>query len=261
MQADVFIKRRNDSLLLFGLLATVTVGSILLTRYDVAKGFTSFGKALFWGVINFYPNAASLRRLSDILRKLWETVLISVASTVVAAVPSLFLALCGSRTTRVHVFFTVCARGIGSFFRNMPLVAWAMVLMLAFSQSSLTGFLALFLGSLGFLTRAFMETIDEVGEEVVEALKATGAARPHITSQAVLPSSVPQIVSWLLFMIETNVRDATLVGFLTGTGIGFLFDVYYKSFNYHAASLVVIVTVIAVIAMEAISNSIRRVIL
>ena len=261
MQVDVFIKRRNDALLLFGLLAAVTVGSVVLTRYDLVKGFTSFIRAFSWGVSSFYPNGKSIRRLPDILAKLWETVLISIASTMVAAIIALFLALAGSQTTRVHVFFTVLARGIGSFFRNMPLVAWAMVLMLAFSQSALTGFLALFFGSLGFLTRAFMETIDEVGEEVVDALKATGAARPHITTQAVLPSSMPQMVSWLLFMIETNIRDATLVGLLTGTGIGFLFDVYYKSFNYHAASLVVIITVVAVIAVEAVSNSIRRVIL
>lgn len=40
-----------------------------------------------------------------------------------------------------------------------------------------------------------------------------------------------------------------------------MFDVYYKSFNYHAASLIVIVTVITVVAMEAISNGVRRVIL
>jgi len=261
MQADVFTKRRKSALLLFGLLAALTLGSAVLTRYDVARGLTSFFRAFIWGVTSFYPDGKSMRRLPEILTKLWDTMLISVASTMVAAILSLFLALAGSRTTRVHAFFTVLARGIGSFFRNMPLVAWAMVLMLAFSQSSLTGFLALFFGSLGFLTRAFMETFDEVGEEVVDALKATGAARPHITSQAVLPSSMPQMVSWLLFMIETNIRDATLVGLLTGTGIGFLFDVYYKSFNYHAASLVVIVTVIAVIAMEGISNSVRRVIL
>jgi len=260
-QADVFVRRRNNSVFFFGLLGAVTIGSIVLTQYDVAKGLISFAKAFFWGASNFYPVGTSFRRLPDILVKLLETVLMSISATVVAAVPSLFLALSGSRSTRIHPFFTVCARGIGSFFRNMPLVAWAMILMLAFSQSPLTGFLALFLGSLGFLTRAFMETIDEVGEEAVEALKATGAARPHITFQAVLPSSMPQVVSWLLFMIETNIRDATLVGFLTGTGIGFLFDVYYKSFNYHAASLVVIVTVIAVIGLETISNGVRRVIL
>ncbi|MGO9412473.1 MAG: PhnE/PtxC family ABC transporter permease [Spirochaetia bacterium] len=261
MQVDIFIKRRDNALLLFGLLAAVTIGSVVLTRYDLLKGFTSFVKAFTWGVSSFYPDGRSFKRLPDILDKLWDTVLISIASTMVAAVFALLLALAGSRTTRVHVFFTVLARGIGSFFRNMPLVAWAMVLMLAFSQSALTGFLALFFGSVGFLTRAFMETIDEVGQGVVDALKATGAARPHITTQAVLPSSMPQMVSWLLFMIETNIRDATLVGFLTGTGIGFMFDVYYKSFNYHAASLIVIVTVITVVAMEAISNGVRRVIL
>jgi phosphonate transport system permease protein len=136
-----------------------------------------------------------------------------------------------------------------------------MVLMLAFSQSPMTGYLALFCGSLGFLTRAFIETIDEVSSYAVEALVATGAGYWPVIFQAVVPSSIPLIISWLLYMVETNIRDATLVGMLTGTGIGFSFDLYYKSLNYHAASLVVILIVITVIAIEFMSNTIRRVIL
>nr|MDA8227519.1 ABC transporter permease subunit [Desulfitobacterium hafniense] len=115
--------------------------------------------------------------------------------------------------------------------------------------------------SLGFLTRAFMETIDEVGSHSVEALKATGADYFHIVFQAVLPASMPQIISWLLYTIETNIRHATLVGILTGTGIGFSFELYYKSMNYHAASLVVILIVITVFFIEYVSNYIRKVIL
>jgi phosphonate transport system permease protein len=248
-------------LIFFALLTILTAGSIIITQYDVLKGFTSFAKAFTWGASNFYPDAGSLTKLPDILVKLWETVLMSVAATTVAAIFSLLLAVAGSRTTRMHRSFTAITRGIASFFRNIPLVAWAMILMLAFSQSELTGLLALFLGSLGFLTRAFMETIDEVGDNAVEALKATGAAYFPIIFQAVLPASMPQVVSWLLFMVETNIRDATLVGLLTGTGIGFSFDVYYKSFDYHAASLVVIVIVITVLIVEMISNGVRRVIL
>lgn len=136
-----------------------------------------------------------------------------------------------------------------------------MVLMISFSQSPLTGYLALFFGSLGFLTRAFMETIDEVGNNSIEALQATGASYFHIIFQAVLPASMPQMISWLLYMIETNIRDATLVGVLTGTGIGFSFDLYYKRFDYHAASLVVLLIVITVIVIELVSNNVRRVIL
>jgi phosphonate transport system permease protein len=261
MQADVFTRRRNNALIFFALLAILTAGSMIITQFNVLKGGASIAKALLWGAANFYPDAGSITRLPDILVKLWETVLMSIAATTVAAVFSLLLAVAGSRATRIHRSFTVIARGIASFFRNVPLVAWAMILMLAFSQSSLTGFLALFFGSLGFLTRAFMETIDEVGANAVEALKSTGAAYFSVIFQAVLPASMPQVVSWLLFMVETNIRDATLVGLLTGTGIGFSFDVYYMAFNYHAASLVVLVIVITVLIVETVSNGVRRVIL
>lgn len=261
MQADIFTKRRNQSLTFFALLAILTVGAIIITQFNVLKGFASTAKALIWAFSNFYPDAGSLTKLADILVKLRETVLMSIASTTAAAVFALFLALAGSRTTRLNSLFSIVSRGIASFFRNIPLVAWAMVLMLAFSQSPLTGYLALFLGSIGFLTRAFIETIDEVGNNSVEALQATGAGYFHIIFQAVLPSSMPQMISWLLYMIETNIRDATLVGILTGTGIGFSFELYYQRLDYHAASLVVILIVITVIIIESISNKIRRVIL
>lgn len=261
MGADIFSKRKINTVIFFGLIALLTAGSMIITQYDVQKGFTSFIKAFEWGASNFYPDGKSMTRLPDILSALKDTVLISIASTTVASVFSLLLAFTGSRATRINNLFTIVARGIASLFRNIPLVAWAMVLMLAFSQSSLTGFLALFFGSIGFLTRSFMEAIDEVSDHTIEALKATGASGFHIIFQAILPASLPQIISWLLFMIETNIRDATLVGFLTGTGIGFSFDVYYKAFDYHTASLVVVVTIITVIITERISNFVRGVIL
>ncbi|ATW26640.1 PhnE/PtxC family ABC transporter permease [Candidatus Formimonas warabiya] len=261
MQANIFAKRRRDSLVFFSLLIVLTVGSVLITQYDVVKGFTSSIKAIAWGLSNFYPTPESFKKLPDMLIKLRETVLMSIAATNIAAIFALFMALSGSRTTRINSAFSIISRGIASLFRNIPLVAWAMVLMLAFSQSPLTGYLALFCGSFGFLTRAFMETIDEVGSNAVEALQATGAGYFHIVFQAVLPSSMPQMISWLLYMIETNIRDATLVGMLTGTGIGFSFELYYTGLNYHAASLVVLLIVITVLVIESLSNWIRRVIL
>jgi phosphonate transport system permease protein len=261
MLPDIFIKRRNDSLLFFITLTALTICSIIITQYDVVKGFTSVGKAFVWGVSNFYPDAHAMTKLPDIAQKLWETVLMSVASTTIAAIFAVILAVLGYRTTRINGFFSVLVRGLASIFRNVPLVAWAMILMLAFSQSLLTGYLALFFGSLGFLTRAFIETVDEASMHAVEALQATGASYPSIILQAVLPSSLPQMISWLLYMIDTNIRDATLVGLLTGTGIGFTFDLFYKNFQFHEASLVVILIVITIIVIEMVSNYVRRIIL
>lgn len=59
-------------------------------------------------------------------------------------------------------------------------------------------------------------------------------------------------------MIENNLRDATLVGLLTGTGIGFVFDLYFKSLRYGPAGLVVLAIIVLVIGVELVSNQVER---
>ena len=53
-------------------------------------------------------------------------------------------------------------------------------------------------------------------------------------------------------------REATLIGILTGTGIGFIFNLYYRSFRYDAAGLVILIVAVIVSAIELISNKIRK---
>jgi phosphonate transport system permease protein len=48
---------------------------------------------------------------------------------------------------------------------------------------------------------------------------------------------------------------------LTATGIGYLFDMYYKRLDFSSASLVVLLIIVTVIIIETISNQIRKVIL
>ena len=113
-------------------------------------------------------------------------------------------------------------------------------------------------GSFGYLTRCFLESVDEMGAGPVEALRAAGASYGQIVAQAVIPMTITAVLSQVLYMIETNIRDATLVGILTGTGIGFVFDIYYKSFRYDIAGLTILAIVIVVIACEVVSNFVRR---
>jgi len=261
MQVDVFTKKRRKSFIFFSFLFVATLVAIVITEYNVAKGFSSIPKAIQWAFSNFYPDKESLEKLPDILAKLKETVLISIAATMVGAVFAFVFAIFGSSTTKINGFLSKISRAIATVFRNIDISVWSMVLLFSFGQSALTGYFALFFGSFGFLTRAFIETIDEVSNSSVEALRATGASYFSVIFQSVIPSSIPQIISWILFMVETNIRNATLVGILTGTGIGFAFDLYYKSLNYHTASLVVVVIVLTILFIEFISNYVRRVIL
>lgn len=261
MQVDIFKVKRRNTCLFIGVLLVLTMVSSSVTQYDAMRGFTSIWKAFAWALRNFYPNAAAMSLFSNIMVRLHETVLMAVAATTVGSAFALFFSLMGSRTTKMNTLFYLISRGIATIFRNIPVVAWAMVLLFTFGQSAMTGYLALFFTTFGFLTRGFVETIDEASESAVEALTATGAGYMPIIFNAVIPSSLPQMISWMLYMIETNIRDSTLVGLLTGTGIGFSFSLYYNMMNYNAASLVVLVIVVTILTTELLSNYIRRVIL
>jgi phosphonate transport system permease protein len=257
-----FFRRQKTMLTLFFLgMIVLSMGASAISDFDLIDAFEAIPRVAVWMASNLVPNSAALARLPRILDRLVETIFMSITASVSAAIFSFLFALLGSVTTTPGGFFAALSRGFASINRNIPVAAWAMIFLLAFGQSSFTGFLALFFATFGFLTRAFVETIDEASASSVEALRAAGASYSHIIAQAVVPASLPQMLSWLLYMIETNIRSATLVGLLTGSGIGFMFDIYYKSLQYKSAALVVICIVIVVLAIEMTSNALRRVIL
>jgi phosphonate transport system permease protein len=258
---SVFVKRKRTFLLTFLVIFTLFAISTLVTHYDVIKGFESIPQAIRWIAKNLVPTAASWEKLPKILEKLIETALLSVAVTVCAAICAFFFSLFGTKTTKVNSSISRIVRIIAAFFRNVPNVVWAILLLFSFGQNILTGFFALFFVSFGMLTRMFIETIDEVCSDCVEALHATGAKSLQTVFQGIIPSSLPEIVSWILYMIEFNIRDSTLIGLLTATGIGAMFDLYYKRLDYGSASIVVIFIVILVIGVELISSQIRKVIM
>ncbi|MBN2509705.1 MAG: phosphonate ABC transporter, permease protein PhnE [Spirochaetales bacterium] len=260
--AGTYLKSKRIRLFLFfvGLFAAAAL-SMAATNYHIEDSFTAIPKVIVWMARNLVPDGKSLTRLPKILDKLFETVLMSVAASVSAAALSFPVALAGSATSCKQRWLMYSARGVASFFRNIPIVAWAMIFLLTFGQSPFTGYVALFFASFGFLARAFIEAIDETAAAPVEALRAAGGSYGHIIFQGVLPSVLPQMVSWVLYMIETNIRSAALVGLLTGSGIGFTFSIYYKSLQYQSASLVVITIVAVVLVIEAVSNKLRRLIL
>ncbi|MFD2924003.1 phosphonate ABC transporter, permease protein PhnE [Halobacillus naozhouensis] len=261
MNEQIMRKRSWSATIFLIIIIVITYLSAYITNFNFFQGMATVPAAIGWIVSNLFITQESLEQLPAILTQLTETIFMSIAATTTAAVVSIFLGLMGSKTTKVNGFLSGLARLIASASRNIPVVAWALILLLSFGQNSVTGYLALFVGTVGFLTRAFIESIDEASQSSVEALTATGATYFQIVSKAVVPQSLPQMISWILFMIETNIRSATLVGILTGTGIGYIFDLYYKTMDYNTVALITCSIVIAVIIIELMSNSIRKVIL
>lgn len=257
---SVFRKRKITYSMVFITIFALYMIASVITEFKLADGMKAFPEAAVWIANKLVPDAEAFTRLPNILDKLMETALLSVAVTTIAAVVAFAFSLFGSKTLKFNGIINQIVRMIAAFFRNVPDVVWAMLLMFSFGQNILTGFFALFFTTFGMLTRSFIETIDEVSSECVEALDATGANFAQIVFQGIIPSSVTGVITWILYMIETNIRSSTLIGILTATGIGYLFDMYYKRLEFASASLVVLSIVVLVIIIEMISNQLRKVI-
>lgn len=216
---NVFLKRKLMYTIVLAVVLGIYIVSSLVTEFHLTEGVASFPKAFAWIAENLIPDEMAMKRFPKILNKLMETALLSVAVTVIAAVFAFFFSLFGSKATGFHGIVNRIVRIVAAFFRNVPDVVWAMLLMFSFGQNILTGFFALFFTTFGLLTRAFIETIDEVSASCIEALHASGANFIQTVFQGIIPSTITGIVTWILYMIETNIRSSTLIGILTATGI------------------------------------------
>lgn len=253
--------RKRQLRTLMGVVAVVVAFQLcsMVCNFSLTYALSSVPAAFVWMFQNFIPTAESLANFPLVITQTVSTALDSVAATVIAAVAGIVLSVLGSSTIGVSwAPVRGVIRAIASVFRNIPMIAWALLLLLSFKQNEFTGFLALFLTTFGQLTRFFLDTFDEIPTGPVEALKSCGAGYWQIVFQAGLPLAVADLMSWMLYMVETNIRSATLIGLLTGTGIGFVFNLYYTSFRYDTAGLVIIVTIVFVLVIEAVSNVARR---
>lgn len=260
MGTDILRKKKWRTTVILLLLIFFTYGSAVITDFSLIEGIAAIPGTLMWMAANLIPSSEALDNLPKVLDRLWETIVLSVFATMTATICALFFAMLGSKTTQVQNILGVVARFIASVFRNIPVVAWALILVISFGHNVITGYFALFFSTFGFLVRMFIETIDEASSDGVEALKSSGSTYLQVVFKGVLPDTMPQMLSWVFYMIETNIRSATLVGILTGTGIGYLFDMYYKNLNYEMVGLITITIVLVVFAIEFASNKVRRVI-
>ena len=64
-------------------------------------------------------------------------------------------------------------------------------------------------------------------------------------------------MSYVLYRFETNIRAATVLGFVGAGGIGFYLQTYLRMIDYAAAATVLLVTVMMVVVVDGISSRLR----
>jgi phosphonate transport system permease protein len=120
------------------------------------------------------------------------------------------------------------------------------------------GVLAVVAYTTTILAKLYSEAIEAIDPGPVEAVTAAGATRLQVLRFGVVPQLLPLFISFTLYRFETNIRAAAILGFVGAGGIGFYIQTYLRMLNYPAASAVLLVLVVLVMAVDFASSRIRQ---
>jgi phosphonate transport system permease protein len=195
--------------------------------------------------------------LKDLIYAMFETIEIAFLGTFIAITLSIPVGLFSARNLAPNYLVFLIARIITIFFRAIPEFIIAMILVIAVGFGAIPGVLALGLHTMGFLAKFYAEDIEHVNKGPIEALKASGASKGQIISFAVIPQIIPSFVANNLYILDRNIRMATMLGIVGAGGIGYELLSSFRMFEYQRVSAIIIIIFITIFIIDHLSSLIR----
>ena len=195
--------------------------------------------------------------LSQLTYAMFETIEIAFLGTFIAIVLSIPFGLFSARNLAPNYFVYIVCKIIVIFFRAIPEFIIAMILVIAIGFGAMPGVLALGLHTMGFLAKFYAEDIEHINKGPIDALKSSGATKSQIISFGVIPQILPSFVANNLYILDRNVRMATMLGIVGAGGIGYELQSSFRMFEYERVSAIIILIFLTIFIIDHLSAFIR----
>ena len=237
-----------------GLIAFVVFG---LIRFDVSftrlvNGLDRFGKIA--GAL-FPPTPGDA--FWELLRAMLESIGMAFLGTLIASIIAVPLGFLGARNVLPIWLFRFPIRRSFDFLRGVDALVWALVFVRAVGLGPLAGVLAIATTDIGILSKLFAEAIENVDRKQVDGVQATGANAVQRVRFGIIPQVLPIMVSNALYMFESNVRSATILGIVGAGGIGFHLSDRIRAHRWEEVGFIIIMIIVFVALIDFISHMIR----
>ena len=216
----------------------------------------SYSSKYFGDIINrmLPPDFSNFQNL---IYSMLETIEIAFLGTFIAIVLSIPVGLFSARNLAPNYMVFLIARIITIFFRAIPEFIIAMILVIAIGFGAVPGVLALGIHTMGFLAKFYAEDIEHINKGPVEALKSSGASKRQIISFAVIPQIIPSFIANNLYILDRNIRMATMLGIVGAGGIGYELQSSFRMFEYERVSAIIILIFATIFIIDHLSAFIR----
>lgn len=192
------------------------------------------------------------------LSLLWETLLIAYTATLLGTLGALALCFHAAQNLRRSAASYWIVRRIFEVARTIPDLVYALLFVFAFGIGPLAGILAIAVHTMGGSGKLFAETVENIDMKPVEGLRATGANWLQMVRFAVLPQVLPNFATFTLWRFETNVRTASVIGFVGAGGIGQELYTAIRMLYYEDISALLLLLVVTVMLIDVGCEKLRH---
>ncbi|WP_420853793.1 phosphonate ABC transporter, permease protein PhnE [Rhodovulum imhoffii] len=206
---------------------------------------------------DFWSN--SMWRHGDVAWAIFETILMAFLGTMGAALVALPMAFLAARNFTPVMTVRFAIRRVFDFVRGVDALIWTIVLARAFGPGPLTGALAILLTDSGSFGKMFSEALENVDQKQIEGVQSTGAPVVARYRFGVIPQITPVLLSQVLYFLESNTRSATIIGAITGGGIGLLLtQAIITQKDWEEVTYYIVLIILMVMLMDWFSGILRR---
>ncbi|RAL24821.1 phosphonate ABC transporter, permease protein PhnE [Lujinxingia litoralis] len=235
------------------LIAGLYIWSAMGVDFSVSRIFGNFDHAANF-LSRMLPPDFSVS--ANVARSLLETVQMALIGTTLAAIVSLPIATLAARNISARPF-QVVARLVLNLLRTIPSIIWGLFFVAIVGLGPFPGILALTFYAAGYLGKFYYEGIESIDPRPLQALRTVGATPLQRFRFGVFPQVLPLMLGYTLYMLEYNVRAASILGVVGAGGIGFYLYTYINNFQYDRAATALLFLLAVVTVLDAVSSRVR----
>ncbi|UJP10194.1 ABC transporter permease subunit [Microbacterium sp. KUDC0406] len=188
-----------------------------------------------------------------------DTVKIALAACLITLVLSLGIGSLAARNVAPNAGVRGGFRLLLVVIRGIPELILAIVLIVITGLGAQAGTIALAFGGIGLLGKLIADSFEEVPRGPERAMTAAGATRLQRYAAATLPQGSRALIGHTFYLLDTNIRAATLLGIVGGGGVGYYLLNAGQGSNYPLVTSIVLMILVTVLIVEGIAMWMRKV--
>ena len=194
------------------------------------------------------------RYAASVLAPLWQTVQMSVAGTFLGAALALPMAAVCSAAVTARPGLSAVLRAVVNVLRSVPVLVQALTASFLLGIGTLAGTAAICVYSFGILSRMTWEEMDHADMRPLETLSASGCSRAKAFCRTVLVQVFPGFQANALYVLESNVRHAAILGYVGAGGLGILLNEKIAWREYARRCVAVLLAALTVLSLAGLST-------